>query len=279
MKESLIQVKNLSFSYEDGHQALNHLNLNINKGEKLAIMGANGSGKSTFFLCLNGIHKPQEGQLLFHNSPIDYSRKGLLKLREKIGIVFQDPNHQLFASNVYQEIAFGPLNLGVSATDAKIAVDQIMEELEITPFKDRPTHFLSGGQKKIVSIADVLVMNPDVVIFDEPTAALDPKHVSIVNQLIEQIHQKGITVVISTHDVDYAYEFADRVALFHKGQILSTGTPEKIFSDQQLLKKTNLHMPSVLSFYQTLCEHGILDSDLPLPKTMDDVGEYLKRTP
>ena len=161
-------------------------------------MGANGSGKSTFFLCCTGIHKPSSGTLYYNGEPYSYDRKGLLKLRSKIGIVFQDPDNQLFSASVYQEISFGVLNLGYSEEDAKKAVEDVIAELEITPFRHKPTHALSGGQKKQVSIADILVMKPDIIILDEPAAALDPKHTTMVNQIVNRMTKSGITVFMAT---------------------------------------------------------------------------------
>ena len=129
-----------------------------------------------------------------------------MKLRSKIGIVFQDPDNQLFSASVYQEISFGALNLGLSEKAAKEAVETVIDQLEITPFRHKPTHALSGGQKKQVSIADILVMKPDIIILDEPAAALDPKHTTLVNQIVDRMTESGITVFLATHDVNYAYK-------------------------------------------------------------------------
>ena len=181
-EDIILKADNLFFSYDDEKShSLNGLSLEIKKGHKVAFMGANGSGKSTFFLCCNGIHQPSSGTLYFKGEPVDYSRKGLLKLRSKVGIVFQDPDNQLFSASVYQEISFGILNLGVSESEAKEQVENVIDYLEITPFRHKPTHALSGGQKKQVSIADILVMHPDIIILDEPAAALDPKHTTTMS--------------------------------------------------------------------------------------------------
>ena len=160
MKDIIIKADDLYFSYDDEKSySLNGMRREIERGKKVAFMGANGAGKSTFFLCLNGIHRPTAGTLYVDGEAVDYSKKGLLNLRSKVGIVFQDPDNQLFSASVFQEISFGALNIGMSETDAKTAVEQVIDTLEITPFMDKPTHSLSGGQKKQVSIADVLVMN------------------------------------------------------------------------------------------------------------------------
>ena len=279
MNDTIIKAQNLHYTYEDGTKALSGIDLEIRRGRKIAFMGANGSGKSTFFLCLNGIHKPQQGTLSFHGVPYDYSRKGLLKLRSNVGIVFQDPDNQLFSASVYQEISFGILNLGVPEDTAKEAVERVIVQLEITPFRQKPTHALSDGQKKQVAIADILVMNPEVLIFDEPAASLDPKHTSLVNHLIDTLTDSGITVVISTHDIDFALRWADDVVLFGGGQILAQGTPEELFSNKRLLAATNLETPAVIQLFDDLCKKGILNPALPLPRTLETLEQYIEAVP
>ena len=263
----ILKADNLYFSYDDEKtHSLNGLSLEIPRGQKIAFMGANGSGKSTFFLCCTGIHKPSSGTLYYNGEPYSYDRKGLLKLRSKIGIVFQDPDNQLFSASVYQEISFGVLNLGYSEEDAKKAVEDVIAELEITSFRHKPTHALSGGQKKQVSIADILVMKPDIIILDEPAAALDPKHTTMVNQIVNRMTKAGITVFMATHDVNYAYEWADQVILFHQGKVLMQGAPEEVFSNPHVLEKTNLEPPAVLELFHSLCQKQILKTTLPLQK-------------
>lgn len=272
----ILKAENLYFSYDDEQShSLNGLSLEIKKGQKIAFMGANGSGKSTFFLCCTGILKPQKGKLFFHNKEVTYKKKELLDLRSKIGIVFQDPDNQLFSASVYQEISFGPLNLGHSEEQTKKEVEQVIDYLEITPFRHKPTHALSGGQKKQVSIADILVMKPEIIILDEPAAALDPKHTTMVNHIVEQMTQNGITVLMATHDVNYAYEWADEVLLFHEGKVLMHGTPAQVFGNRGALKQTNLEPPAVLELFESLCRKGILKSSLPLPKNLNALEKYI----
>ncbi len=272
----ILKAEDLHFSYDDEQSySLNGLSLEIKKGQKIAFMGANGSGKSTFFLCCTGILKPQKGKLFFHNKEVTYKKKELLDLRSKIGIVFQDPDNQLFSASVYQEISFGPLNLGHSEEEVKREVEEVIDYLEITPFRHKPTHALSGGQKKQVSIADILVMKPEIIILDEPAAALDPKHTTIVNHIVEQMTQNGITVLMATHDVNYAYEWADEVILFHEGKVLIHGTPAQVFGNRSALKQTNLEPPAVLELFESLCRKGILKSSLPLPKNLNTLEKYI----
>lgn len=273
----ILKAENLYFSYDDDNShSLNGLSLEIKKGHKVAIMGANGSGKSTFFLCCTGIHKPQKGKLYLDGKEVKYNKKGLLDLRSKVGIVFQDPDNQLFSASVYQEISFGILNLGVSEEQAKKEVEEVIDYLEITPFRSKPTHALSGGQKKQVSIADILVMHPEIIILDEPAAALDPRHTTMVNRIVEQMTASGITVLMATHDVNYAYEWADEVILFHEGKVLMNGSPEEVFGNRAALRQTNLEPPAVLELFESLCKKGILKSSLPFPKNLKALEGYIE---
>ena len=275
-QDIILELEKVCYTYEDGTEALKGIDLQINRGEKLAIMGANGSGKSTLFLTLNGIHKPTSGRVLYNRIPVVYTRKGLLELRKKIGIVFQDPDNQLFSASVTQEISFGILNLGVPEAEARKRVEKIIEELNITAFRDKPTHFLSGGQKKRVSIADILVMDPEIIIFDEPAAALDPKHARMIDDIIDQLSEKGITVILSTHDVNRALAWAERIVLLDEGRIVSEGTPEEIFTKDEVLARTNLEKPTILKVFDTLCEAGFLNREQPVPHSTEDLEQYIR---
>lgn len=273
----ILKADNLYFSYDSGQSfSLNGLSLEIKKGSKTAFLGPNGSGKSTFFLCCNGIHKPSSGCLYFHGKPVSYTKKALLDLRQKVGIVFQDPDNQLFSASVYQEISFGLMNLGIEKEEAARRVETIMDQMEITPYRHKPVHALSGGQKKQVSIADILVMKPEIVIMDEPASALDPRHASLVNAAVEQMSQEGITIMLATHDTDYAFAWADEIVLLKDGRVLSQGDPVSVFSDKELLRAACLEQPAVLTLFDALCQKGILNNSLEIPKTMDDLTRYIQ---
>lgn len=272
----MVIAEDLHYTYEDGTEALRGIDLKIRFGEKVAVMGANGSGKSTFFRHLNGLLKPERGRVLIDEEPIVYSRKGLLDVRKKVGIVFQNPDDQLFSASVKQEISFGVMNLGLSEDEAERKVDEIMKRLNITPFADKPTHFLSGGQKKQVAIADIVVMDPSLMILDEPDAALDPRHSRIIDSIVDGLSGKGITVILSTHDVQRALLWADRVVIFDEGRIAGQGTPEEIFADDALLERTNLEKPAVLRIFETLKSEGILSDTLRPPRSMDELEKYIR---
>ncbi len=276
VNDILLKAEQLSYTYEGSDvPALNRLSLEIRRGRKVACMGANGSGKSTFFLCCNGIRKPDSGQLFFEGHPLDYSKKGLLSLRSKVGVVFQDPDNQLFSANVLQEISFGPLNLGLTQQETRRRAEQVMERLGIASFAHRPVHALSGGQKKLVAIADILVMEPSLILLDEPAAALDPIHTRIVREIINEISASGITVVTATHDVDYAWSWADDVLLFHEGQLLAFGSPKDVFTQKKLLETASLETPCVLKIFKALQKGGFLPESLPCPRTINELESLL----
>ena len=273
----VIEAQDVSFTYEGNEEkALDGLELKIRRGSRVAFMGGNGSGKSTFFLCLNGIRKPDSGRICIGGKPIEYTRKGLLDVRGKVGIVFQEPDNQLFSASVYEEISFGILNLGADEETAREEVEQVIGELEITPFKDRPAHALSGGQKKQVAIADILVMHPEIMILDEPAAALDPAHTRKVHQIVDRLTGKGITVLMATHDIDYAYGWADEIVLMHEGRVLRQGTPEAVCSDRAALREAGLEPPSVLRLWECLQEKGMISRTDRHPRSTDELIRMLE---
>ena len=272
----VIEALDVSYTYDgNDERALDGLNLKIRRGTKVAFMGGNGSGKSTFFLCLNGIRRKKKKKIRIDGKAIEYTRKGLLEVRGRVGIVFQEPDDQLFSASVYEEISFGILNLGADEETARSEVESVIEELEITPFQDRPAHALSGGQKKQVAIADILVMHPEVMILDEPAAALDPKHTRKVQQIVDRLTEKGITVLMATHDIDYAYSWADEIVLMHRGKVIRQGTPFEVCSDREALKAASLEVPAVLRMHERLKEKGLVPQDAAPPGNIDELVESL----
>ncbi len=271
-KEWSVETEQLSYTYEGNQKkALDTVSLKLGRGKKIAFMGGNGSGKSTFFLCLNGILRPGEGRVLIDGSPVEYTRKGLLEVRQKVGIVFQEPDDQLFSASVFQEISFGILNLGVDEERAREEVENVICRLGITPFRDRPAHALSGGQKKLVAIADILVMHPKVLILDEPAASLDPKHRKLVRSIVESLAEEGLTILMATHDVDYAYAWADEVVLLNEGKVLRQGSPRQVFGDEAAMEQANLELPAVMRLYRRMREKGMLSREMEPPKTMEEL--------
>lgn len=274
--EWIIETENLCYTYEgNDRRALDGVNVKICRGRKVAFMGGNGSGKSTLFLCLNGILRPESGRVIIDGTPVKYNRKGLLDVRKKVGIVFQEPDNQLFSASVYQEISFGILNLGADEETARREVERVMEEVGITAFSDRPAHALSGGQKKQVAIADILVMHPEVMILDEPAAALDPKHTRIVEAIIDRLTDKGITVLMATHDMDYAFAWADEIILMKDGQVIKEGSPGEVCGDREALGRTNLEPPAVLTIYEKMLDKNLLKRGGTPPKNIRELEEML----
>lgn len=271
----IIEADNLSYSYEENdNKALDRLSVKIRRGQRVAFMGGNGSGKSTFFLCLNGILKPDEGRVIIDGEPVSYTRKGLLDVRRKVGIVFQEPDNQLFSASVLQEISFGILNLGTDEETARREVERVIAQLGISPFQDRPAHALSGGQKKQVAIADILVMQPQIMILDEPAAALDMTHTKKVHEIIQGLTEQGITVLMSLHDIDYACAWADEIVLLHEGKVIRHGPAREVCADEAALKEAGLERPSVMKIYEKLRDKGVLSGEM-MPGSMDELAEML----
>lgn len=271
MADFILEAEHLNYSYPDGTRALQDLSVRIPKGKKTVVLGSNGAGKSTLFLHFNGILKPDSGTVRFAGKDVGYSRKPLLELRKNVGIVFQDPDSQLFSASVFQEISFGPLNLGLPDHAVRDRVEQAMDATGLKELRDKPTHMLSYGQKKRVTIADILAMEPQVLICDEPTAWLDPKHAAQTIRLFNQIVQNGTTVILSTHDVDLAYSWADHVIVVSEGKVIGEGTSAEVFLDDILIRKADLARPWLVEMYELLIKKGCLAQKTPLPRNKEEL--------
>ena len=251
--ESILEVRHLTFGYDDETYALENLNMSFESGKTTAILGANGAGKSTLFLHLNGILQPEKGEVLLHGEKIRYDKISLRKLREKVGIVFQNPDDQLFSASVYQDISFGAVNMGLSFEKVHRRVSDVMEQMAITALQDKPTHSLSFGQKKRVSIAGILVMQPEIIILDEPTAGLDPAGISELMRLLKQVCQQWhTTIILSTHDIDMVPLCADYIYVMDHGKIAAEGTPKEIFAQPAMLRERHLRLPWISRLLEVL---------------------------
>ena len=268
-----LEVCNLSYRYPNGTQALKHVNLSVKEGKKTAILGPNGSGKSTLFYHLNGIILPQKGKIIVKGREI--TKKNVYYVRTTVGLVFQDPDDQLFAPTVWDDLAFGPNNLGLSGDEVAARVEGVLSMLGIEEFRDRNPDNLSGGEKKKVAIAGVLAMNPEILVFDEPTSGLDPKSTSEMIELMDELASDGRTVIISTHNVDIASSWADYIYILRKGEIYAEGEPESVFSKDDLLKKTNLTAPVVVRTHREFEAHNIYKKQDKVPLTILDLVENL----
>lgn len=274
MEPRAFELQDVDYSYPGGVRALQRTSLSIDKGKRIAVLGPNGAGKSTMFLHLNGILKPKSGKVFFRGEEIKYHRSFLTELRRKVGIVFQDPDTQLFAGNVLQEVSFGPMNLGLSNQEIKNRVERALITMGIQDLRDKPIHHLSFGQKKRVSIAGVLAMEPEVIIFDEPTAYLDPKHSEALMKAIDALYVKGKQVILSTHDVNLVHAWADHVFVMINGGLVFEGAPEEVFADRQILEKANLEKPILYEICGVLREKGLFHG--ATPRTMEAFKSHIK---
>lgn len=274
----LFRVEKLVHRYSDGTLALNGVSLEFNKGERIALLGTNGSGKTTLLNHLNGTLKPTSGTVYFEDKPLSYDAKSLLSLRKRVGFVFQDPNDQLFASTVKQDVAFGPLNLGYTPERVKELVNEALATVGMTEFADKPPHFLSGGQKKRVALAGVLAMQPEVIIMDEPTSSLDPMATSDILHLLLRLNkERGITLLLATHDVDLVPLFAQKLCILDKGKVVSEGTPKASFSDTDLIRKIRLRSPRIAHLFEVLKKEDKLPIGDELPLTISEARREILR--
>lgn len=252
-----LSTENLSFTYPDGTRALKNINIEIEKGEKVAIIGPNGAGKSTLFSHFNGLTEPTSGCVKIEGKAISFEKDELLKVRQKVGIVFQDPNDQLFAPTVKEDIAFGPMNLGLSYGEVEKRVEDALKMVGMENYEDKTPHHLSGGQQKRIAIAGIIAMKPEIMILDEPTAGLDPDGVEKVLNIMNQLNKEGMTLIISSHDIDMISKYADKIFILYNGEIIESGNKNKIFSDMELLKKAHLRTPITTEILYNLKESGL----------------------
>ncbi|MDW7650298.1 MAG: ATP-binding cassette domain-containing protein [Bacillota bacterium] len=271
----IIEANGVDFSYMDGTRAIKNLSIRIERNKKYAIVGNNGAGKTTLFLHFNGVHQATQGEIRYNGQKVNYSNnKQLKELRKNIGIVFQNPDDQLFSASVYQDISFGPGNLGWPEPVIREKIKEVMYQTDTWELRDRPTHFLSYGQKKRVCIAGILAMEPQVIILDEPTAGLDPVCSTQIMELLNTVQKEtGATILFSTHNIDEAYAWADEVFVMHDGQIIEQGLPVDVFRKKDILAKANLIKPWVLDVYDKLNREG--NASGHIPKTRDELMAYL----
>ena len=244
MTETVFDVQNVVYRYNADVTALKGLSLAIGRGERVAILGANGSGKSTLLRILDGLYFPDSGVVSAFGEPLTEERLQddafAFQFRRRVALVFQNPDVQLFNPTVFDEVAFGPLQLRWPKDEIRRRVAETLDLMEITHLKDRSPHRLSGGEKKRVALASVLVLDPEVLLMDEPTAALDPKSQSMVVDFLIGWGGGAKTVVTATHDLDIVSEIADRCYVFQRGESIAAGRPAGILADGPLLERTNL---------------------------------------
>ncbi|MCM0626032.1 ATP-binding cassette domain-containing protein [Lysinibacillus sp. OL1_EC] len=270
------ELNQLSYAYADGTKALSDITLDIPKGKKIAILGHNGAGKSTLFQHLNGILKPTAGTIVFEGNDLEYSRKALKALRQKVGIVFQNADHQLFSGTVKQDIAFGPLNLGWSTEKTEEKIAWAVAQTEVEDLLDKPIHFLSVGQKKRVAMAGVLAMEPSVLLLDEPTAGLDNYYATQVLQYLAKLDDGERTILLATHDIPLAYEWADLIIVMEAGKIIYNGDPITLFYEDELLHRAHLERPWIFEMVIALQKKKLLQENINIPRSKQELQQLIE---
>lgn len=260
---SVLEVKGVDFSYADGTRALRSLSLAFARGRRTALLGRNGAGKSTLFALLNGLERPGRGEVSFAGAALRYDRQSLRQLRRSVGVVFQDPDSQLFSASIREDVSFGPMNLGLCRDEVCRRVEEALAAVNLTALAERPTHALSFGEKKRACIAGVLAMEPEVLILDEPNAGLDPPMTAELLSLLDMLHRRGVTVILATHDVDFAFAWADDICVLQEGALAFHGAADNYEAVGRSFPALGLERPWVHEVYEELRRKGIMAGERP----------------
>ncbi|MDD4424077.1 MAG: ATP-binding cassette domain-containing protein, partial [Methanocorpusculum parvum] len=263
MNENVLTFEDVRFSYPGRPASLKGISFSIKKGKKVAVVGPNGAGKTTLLLMCNGTLVPEKGKIFVNGEEIAYDRAALRNVRTRVGLVFQNSDSQLFAPSVFSDVAFGPMNLHLPEKEIRERVSDSLFAVGLAGYEKRPPHHLSGGEKKRVAIAGILAMRPDILVADEPTASLDPATAAEIMDLLDELHEDGTTILLSTHDVELAYRWADEVILLADGKVLHQGQPAEVFTDYDLMKTARMTPPILLDLYLELVRRSILVPGIP----------------
>ncbi|MDT0305907.1 ATP-binding cassette domain-containing protein [Streptomyces sp. DSM 44917] len=269
----VVELSHASFAYPDGPLVLDGLSWALPPGRATALLGRNGSGKTTLLRLLSGGLRPASGELRLRGEPVAHDRKGLTRLRTTVQLVVQDPDDQLFAASVEQDVSFGPLNLGLEETEVLARVEEALDALDIAALRDRPTHLLSFGQRKRAAIAGAVAMRPRVLILDEPTAGLDPHGQERLLEVLARLRAAGTTVVMATHDVDLALRWAQDAALLTP-EGLHAGPAAAVLARAEHVAAARLRRPWGLAATDVLRAHGLLSPAAPGPRTPEELDGY-----
>ncbi|MEV4940736.1 energy-coupling factor ABC transporter ATP-binding protein [Streptomyces zaomyceticus] len=269
----VVELVGAGFAYEDGPAVLSGVDFTVAEGRAVALLGRNGSGKTTLLRLLSGGLRCGSGSLLLDGTEVAYDRKGLTRLRTTVQLVVQDPDDQLFAASVGQDVSFGPMNLGLPEEEVRLRVREALEALDIVALADRPTHLLSYGQRKRAAIAGAMAMRPRVLIMDEPTAGLDPHGQERLLDALQRLREAGTTVLMATHDVDLALRWADEAAVLAPSG-LRTGPVAELLADDALLAEARLRRPWGTTVARLLRAHGLLTADAREPRTPEDLDAW-----
>ncbi|SFJ48825.1 cobalt/nickel transport system ATP-binding protein [Terrisporobacter glycolicus] len=262
----MFKINNLTYQYDKKRKALDNITMDFNNGDIIGIIGSNGSGKSTLFNNLMGILKATQGEILYKNRQLKYDKKSLYNLRKEVGIVFQDPEKQIFYSMVYDDLAFALRNIGTDEKTIKARISKALESVNGEEFIDRPVHSLSFGQKKRVAIASVIAMENNIVLLDEPTAGLDPESTRAIVNIIKTMYEKGKKIVITSHDMNLIYDICDYVYVLNQGKIINEGNVEEVFIDEKKIEEAGLELPWLVKLNKNM--------NLPLFRKEEDLYNY-----
>jgi len=261
MADSIVSVQDVKFNYPAGVSALTGVSLEIRQGERVAILGPNGSGKSTLILLIAGLLTPSKGEVTVFGQKT--TSKDFQKFRSRIGMVFQDPDDQLFTPSVIEDIEYGPKNLKLPEEDVKQRSAHVLDKMGIQHLRNRPPHRLSFGEKKKVSLATALVLKPELLILDEPTANLDLVSRRGLLETLNELNKEGTTIIVSTHDVEALPELADRIIVISHGLLSGEGETHKVLQDKALLESSGLEPPTIVDLFNELKAQGLI-SQVPI---------------
>lgn len=274
--ETVMEVQDLWFSYDKRRWVLKGINMELRRGERTVLLGSNGSGKTTLLLHLNGLLMPDKGRIKVFGDFLRYNKKALTQVRKWVGIVFQNPNDQIVAPIVSQDVALGPVNLGLKEEEVENRVNRALNEVNIEELRYRKTHELSEGEKKKVAIAGVLAMESEILVLDEPISGLDPESASDLLNTIDSLCKNGNrTVLVATHDVELAYEWSDRVMVIKEGRIIKSGEPYEVLGDEEVIKSSRLVMPRVLKIYKGIEMKARENPGMP-PKNVEELLKVIR---
>ncbi|MFX1379398.1 MAG: energy-coupling factor ABC transporter ATP-binding protein [Promethearchaeota archaeon] len=259
-KIPIIMIRDIAYTYPNGTEALKNINLNIFKGELVAIMGKNGAGKTSLIRTFNGLIKPTRGNIYIENENI--SSKSIATLSKKVGIIFQNPLHQLFSNSVEEEIKFSLKSFNLDKEEVNIRINKILSDFNLEKYRERSPLNLSGGESKKLAIASIICRDPEVLVFDEPTLGQDAKEIEFFINLIKKERNNGKTIIIITHNIEFAYEYLPRTILMDNGQIIADGPTKEILNNEVLIEKTSLIQPQIWQFSAALTASGF-------PRTAD----------